>query len=196
MSGAARPLQLATAADLRALGEERRFHEVIGGELVRKANPSGEHGAAQAAVAGSLFGPFNRGPGGRWPGGWWFQTEVEVELETHEVYRPDVVGWRRDRVPERPIGNPVTVRPDWVCEVLSPSNPKDDQVTKFDAYHRCRIPHYWIVDPHLETLRVHRWAEAGYIVILNAQRAQRVRAEPFEAIELPVGVFFGDDPDE
>ena len=82
MSSAARPLHLATAADLRALGEKRRFHEVIGGELVPKANPSGEHGAAQAAVAGSLFGPFNRGPGGRWPGGWWFQAEVEVELET------------------------------------------------------------------------------------------------------------------
>jgi hypothetical protein len=47
-----------------------------------------------------------------------------------------------------------------------------------------------------EELRVHRWAEAGYIVVLNAQRAQRVRAEPFEAIELPIGVFFGDDPDE
>ena len=43
---------------------------------------------------------------------------------------------------------------------------------------------------------MHRWAEAGYIVVLNAQRAQRVRAEPFEAIELPIGVFFGDDPDE
>ena len=61
MSSAARPLHFATAADLRALGEERRFHEVIGGELVRKASPSGEHGAAQAAVTGSLFGPFNRG---------------------------------------------------------------------------------------------------------------------------------------
>lgn len=76
------------------------------------------------------------------------------------------------------------------------SNPRDEQVTELHAYHRCGVPHYWIVDPRLETLRGHRWAEAGYIVVLDAQRAQRVRAEPFDGIELSIGVFFGDDPDE
>jgi hypothetical protein len=29
--------------------------------------------------------------------------------------------------------------------------------------------------------------------VLIAERGERVRAEPFAAIELPVGVFFGDD---
>jgi Uma2 family endonuclease len=90
----------------------------------------------------------------------------------------------------------VRVRPDWVCEILSPSNARDDQVTKFDTYQRCGIGHYWIVDPLLETLRVHRWTQEGYLVVLNAQRGQRVRAEPFEAIELQLGVLFGDDPDD
>ncbi len=179
-----------------ALDEGRRFHEVIGGVLVHKATPSGEHGGAQAALTGSIFGPFNRRSGGRFPGGWWFETEVEVEFETHEVYRPDVLGWRRERVPERPAGSPVRVRPDWVCEILSPSNARDDQVTKFDAYQRCGVGHYWIVDPVLETLRVHRWTPGGYLVVLNAQRGQHVRAEPFEAIELQLGVLFGDDPDD
>ena len=192
----ARTRQRATLADLLALDEDRRFHEIIGGELVPKASPSGEHGGAQAALTGSLFGPFNRRGGGPFPGGWWFETEVEIELETHEVYRPDVAGWRRDRVPERPSGYPVRIRPDWVCEILSPSNARDDQVTKFDGYQRGGVGHYWIVDPVLETLRVHRWTSEGYLVVSNAQRGQRVRAEPFEAIELQVGVLFGDDPDD
>lgn len=48
----------------------------------------------------------------------------------------------------------------------------------------------------LRTLRVHRWTEAGYLVVVTAQAGQRVRAEPFDAIELEVGVLFGDDPDE
>jgi Uma2 family endonuclease len=196
MSSAARTSPAATIAELMALAEDRRFHEVIAGELVQKATPSGEHGGAQAALTGSLFGPFNRRSGGRYPGGWWFETEVELELEPHEIYRPDVIGWRRERVPERPGGTPVRIMPDWICEVLSPSNARDDQVTKFDTYRRCKIFHYWIVDPLLETLRVHRWTQDGYLVVLNAQRGQRVRAEPFDAIELPVGVLFGDDPDE
>jgi hypothetical protein len=32
--------------------------------------------------------------------------------------------------------------------------------------------------------------------VLGARRGERVRAEPFQAIELQVGVFFGDDEEE
>jgi hypothetical protein len=33
--------------------------------------------------------------------------------------------------------------------------------------------------------------------VLAAQRGERVRAEPFDAVELQVGAFFGDDePDD
>lgn len=185
----------ATAADLLLLPEEQRFHEVIGGELVRKASPTGEHGAAQAALASLLFSPFNRRPGGPAPGGWWIETEVEVELEPHEVYRPDLVGFRRERVPERPRGTPLCLLPDWVCEILSPGNARHDTVRKMRVYQRCRIPHYWIVDPRDETLSVYRWSAEGYVTLLVAERGERVRAEPFAAVELAVGVLFGDDPE-
>ena len=60
-----------------------------------------------------------RPPGGRFPGGWWFETEVEIEFETHEIYRPDIVGWRRERSAQRPTGTPIRLRPDWICEILS-----------------------------------------------------------------------------
>lgn len=196
MATSARAPHVATAADLLALPESSRFHEVIAGELVQKAAPSGKHGGAQAALTGSLFGPFSRRPGGRWPGGWWFETEVEIEFERHEVYRPDLAGWRRERAPEQPSETIVRLRPDWICEILSPSNARDDQVTKFETYRRCGVPHYWIVDPDQRTLRVHRWTPEGYLVVLSAQSGQRVRAEPFDAIELQVGVLFGDDPDD
>lgn len=166
------------------------------GDLVQKAAPSGEHGAAQAALTGSLFGPFSRPPGGRFPGAWWFETEVELELETHEIYRPDVVGWRRERAPQRPAGTPIRLRPDWICEILSASNAKDDQVTKFETYRRCGVPDYWIADPALQTLCVFRWTPDGYLVALTAEAGQRVRAEPFDAVELEVGVLLGGDPEE
>ena len=123
-------------------------------------------------------------------------TEVEIELETHEVYVPDVSGWRRDRVPQRPTGRPVRERPDWVCEVLSPANARQDLVTKLRSYHACAIPHYWIVDPERQLLTVHRHASAGYVTVLSATRDETVRAEPFEAVDLVVGTLFGDDPPE
>jgi Uma2 family endonuclease len=189
------PGRPATYEDIAGFPEKPGV-EIIGGEIVERASPGSEHGATHAGITASLVGPFSRQPGGRLPGGWWFGIEVDIEFERHEVYRPDVAGWRRERHPERPPGTLVRVRPDWVCEILSPSNARNDEVAKFETYRRCGVPHYWIVDPAQRTLRVHRWTAEGYLVVLTAEGGQRVRAEPFDAIELEVGVLFGDDPTE
>lgn len=185
-----------TVEDLLKLPEAERFHELIDGELVQKTHPSGEHADAQSAVAARIKGPFQRRPGGKWPGGWWIYTEVEIQFSRDQVYRPDAAGWRRERVPERPTGAPINVLPDWVCEIISPSKPARDLVQKKRTYHQRQIPHYWLIDPRDETLTVLRWSPDGYIEVLLAQRGDVVRAEPFGAIDLPVGVFFGDDSDD
>jgi len=191
---AARPL--ATVADLLAIPEHERFHEIIGGELVRKAMPSGPHGRAQVRLGGRVSRSYDRQPGGRWPGGWWFVTEVEIQLDEHELYRPDITGWRRERLPALPKEAPVRVRPDWICEVLSRSNASNDTIKKMRTYHRAGVPHYWIVDPDDETITVYRWTPDGYLVALGAQRGDRIRAEPFEAIEINVEALFAEDDDE
>ena len=187
--------QLATAADLAALPGDRRA-EIIHGAIVDKASPSAEHGESQLAFGGALWRRFRREPGGRWPGGWWFGNEVEVQYETHEVYLHDVAGWRRDRVPVRPSGRPVRTRPDWACEMLSPSNARRDLVDKFQVLHRNGVPHYWIVDPLERTLIGHRWEPRGYLVALTAAAGDVVRAEPFDPVELKVSVLFGLEDDE
>lgn len=43
---------------------------------------------------------------------------------------------------------------------------------------------------------VHRWHSEGYVETFVADRDERVRAEPFEAMDFCVGVLFGDDDDE
>ncbi len=75
MADAAR--KLSTARDLLGIPEEQRFHEIIDGEIVQKASPSFEHGAAQTKLSAHVD-PFNRRPGSRGPGGWWFASEVGV----------------------------------------------------------------------------------------------------------------------
>jgi Uma2 family endonuclease len=99
-------------------------------------------------------------------------------------------------MPERPTGTVVTVRPDWICEIVSQSHASDDTVRKKRIYHQHQVPHYWLLDPVRETLSVLRWSPDGFIEVLSAMRGERVRAEPFDAIELSMGVFFGDDDDE
>jgi Uma2 family endonuclease len=183
----------ATLDDFWAIPEGERFHEWIHGELVQKAAPSGEHGDAQAGIVGVVRPSFHRKRNGGGLGGWWIATEVEVLLETGDIVRPDVLGWRRERCADRPTGTPVRTRPDWVCEVVSPGNAKDDTLKKLRLYHRVTVPHYWIVDPRDSTLTVMRWSTDGYVTVLRSERGETVRAEPFDAIELVVGTLFGED---
>ncbi|MDZ4773124.1 MAG: Uma2 family endonuclease [Planctomycetota bacterium] len=180
--------------DFWAIPERQRFHELIDGELTQKSAPTGEHGDAQAGVVSAVRPLFQRKSSVGGPGGWWILTEVEVLLSGDEIVRPDVLGWLRARCPERPTGTPVRVRPDWVCEVVSPSNANDDTVKKLRLYHRNEIPHYWVVDPRDATLTVLRFSHAGYVTLLRAERHETIHPEPFEAIGLFVGSLFGDDP--
>ena len=83
--------------------------------------------------------------------------------------------------------------PDLLVEVLMPWTEERDRGLKLEHYEASGVPHYWIIDPRDETLTGHRWNPAGYIEVLVAQRGERVRAEPFQAIELSVGVLFGED---
>jgi hypothetical protein len=62
--------------------------------------------------------------------------------------------------------------------------------------HAAEVPHYWVVHPEQKMLLVHRWTTAGYTIVLRATSGDRVRAEPFDAIELDVAELFGDENDE
>ena len=128
------------------------------------------------------------------PGGWWIVSEVDIVLDGRG-YRPDLLGWRRDRVPELPNARPVTVTPDWICEIVSESNRSVDTVIKLRRYHQSEVPHYWIMDLIDRTLTVYRREPQGYLVALRAEAGEKVRAEPFDAIELEVAVLFGADPE-
>ena len=48
----------------------------------------------------------------------------------------------------------------------------------------------------VEILTVHRWTDEAYLMVLAAERGERIRAEPFEALAWDIGVLFGDDPED
>jgi len=195
MSSIAPKREPKTIRDWLALPDSARI-ELIDGEFVEKAAPTFEHGLAQGHTVGSIGAVYNRRVGGpRGPGGWWIVTEVDIVLDGRG-YRPDISGWRRERAPEPPKERPVTLRPDWICEIVSESNRATDTVTKLRRYHQAGVPHYWILDQVEKTLTVYRHMADGYLVALRAEQHERVRAEPFAEIELHVAVLLGGDDED
>ena len=46
--------------------------------------------------------------------------------------------------------------PDWIIEIVSPSNPGHDYLTKLNLYRNAGVREYWIVEPAGETISVYR----------------------------------------
>ncbi|WP_375767891.1 Uma2 family endonuclease [Archangium gephyra] len=186
------PHREATYEDLIAL-PTHVVGEILDGELVASPRPASPHSAASLALGAELVGPFQRGRGG--PGGWWFFTEPELHFGKN-VLVPDLAGWRHSRMPVRSDVPHFTLAPDWVCEVLSPSTARIDRTVKKRIYARQGVEFVWLVDPVLRILEVlqrheGRWLERG-----SWSGNARVRAEPFEALELELeALWFSESPE-
>ncbi|HJK98968.1 MAG TPA: Uma2 family endonuclease [Polyangiaceae bacterium LLY-WYZ-14_1] len=180
--------RLASYDDLCALPEGVRG-EVVAGAVRTEPAPLPRHSRVAGALRRFIGGPYDDDDGFGGPGGWWIFLGVDVRLAPQDIVRPDLAGWRRERLPEPWETRPIDARPDWVCEVLSPGNLAHDRVTKHELYRQHGIPHYWIVDPVARVLEAMTLRDGDWVVPSYDDTAESP-IPPFEAVSLPVGRLF------
>lgn len=161
--------------------------EIVGGVVYASPRPAPRHADASSGLGGALRGPFDRGRGG--PGGWRILDEPELHLGA-DVIVPDLAGWRRDRLPTLPDEAFFSIAPDWICEVVSPSTASLDRVKKMRVYARERVAHAWLVDPIGQTLEVMRLDNDRWTILSSWAKADVVRAEPFDALDLDLTLLW------
>jgi Uma2 family endonuclease len=161
--------------------------ELLGGELVLQPRPAAIHAVAASALGEELGPPFKRGRGG--PGGWIILDEPELHLGP-DVCVPDLAGWRRERMPAVERVAHFSLAPDWIAEVTSPATARRDRTDKLRIYAREKVGWVWLVDPEARTLEVLRWGAEGWVLRGTFAEDERVRAEPFDAIELELAVLW------
>jgi Uma2 family endonuclease len=179
----------ATYEDLLKVPEDK-IAEIVDGDLYASPRPAIPHAVAHSSLNAELGGAFQFGRGG--PGGWWILVEPELHLD-EDVLVPDVAGWRRTRLPKPPDAPAITLAPDWVCEVLSPSTERLDRSRKLPAYARHGVAHTWLVNPATRTLEVFRRDGERWILMGTFADDAIVRAEPFDAIELDLLRLWGEE---
>jgi hypothetical protein len=64
-------------------------------------------------------------------------------------------------------------------------------VKKKRVLHEHRVEHYWLVDVCDGVLSAMRWVEGGYLTVHEATSDEMARVEPFEEVELDIGVLLG-----
>ena len=131
-------------ADLEALPDDVGG-ESIDGVLYTAPRRQVVHRSIESTLLGDLNGPFQRGRGG--PGGWWVLVEPGIELPNSPEVVPDLAAWRKDRLPTLPTDRSIQVVPDWICEILSPSTRRHDQLIKRPFYARIGLPRPTVPTP-------------------------------------------------
>ena len=175
-----KPLKKGATYDDLARVPEHYVAEMFDGELYASPRPAFPHARAAGVLHAKLGDAFDFGDG---PGGWLIFLEPELHFG-NDVVVPDLAGWRRERLPSVPHDAYLTLSPDWICELLSPSTESIDRGKKLFIYARERVRHAWLADPLRQTLEVLALETSSFVQIDEHHGEASVRALPFDAIEL------------
>lgn len=156
--------KLLTAEELARMPEpvDGVHYELFQGELVEMTPAGARHGACCARVCVLLAGYLGSARGGHVASN---DTGLFTERDPDTVLAPDVAYWSKQRLPELPDGF-VTVPPDLVVEVVSPSDTQTYLQRKVLHYLDHGVKLVWLVDPGTRTASVFRARDD--VVILSA----------------------------
>jgi Uma2 family endonuclease len=179
-------LRRATYADLEAVAPHL-VAEIIDGVLETHPRPSPPHAVLANSLGSEITPPYQRGRGG--PGGWIFATEPELHLGS-DVIVPDLAGWRRERLPSLPKTAYFETRPDWVCEILSPSTERIDRGSKRRIYAAAGVSHLWLLDPTSRVLEAFALVGGQWLLLATVEPGEEVCVGPFDAVGFPLDALF------
>lgn len=163
------------------LAEIDRLPEYLSGEIIEPgvirtmSRPLAPHRRAAGQCYRAL-GDIDEAAGGV---GWWIELEPAVRFGDR-LFNPDIAGWRVERSPNPPDGYPITLLPDWCCEILSPSTARDDRLVKLPHYARFGVPWIWIIDPALRSIEVYQTVERKPVLEDVARDDAEERFPPFD----------------
>ncbi len=161
--------------------------ELMNGRLYTHPRPSPKHAFATSSLDGQLFDPFGRGKGG--PGSWWILVEPEIHLDA-QVVVPDLAGWRKERMPTLPDDAWISVTPNWVCEILSPSTARTDRGVKLPLYAEHKVSHCWLIDPAVRTLEAYELTGEKWVLLETLKENDIVGLPPFDAVSFALDILW------
>jgi Uma2 family endonuclease len=163
-------------ARIRALGEGMTGQILEPGVVSTMSRPGLPHAHAESLIDDWL----RRYDGRRGGQGWWILREMEVRLPGDLLVVPDLAGWRVSRVAELPNENPLSVVPDWCCEVLSPATSRSDRVLKLPLYARTGVRWTWLVEPEARFVEVYESVSERPVRVASATDEERIVLPPFD----------------
>ena len=126
--------------------------ELIDGDLIyNQASPSRVHQKILMEISGTIrdYIKSKKGKCEVYPA----PFAVKLNKDKNTIVGPDIsVICDPDKLTDRGC----TGAPDWIIEIISPSNRSHDYITKLNLYMENGVQEYWIIDPTTENILVYR----------------------------------------
>jgi Uma2 family endonuclease len=163
-------------------------YELISGIPYAMSAPSLYHQSILMALAAEFYNFFKGKPCKAYP------APVDVRLfyaedESDEtVVQPDliVICDEKKRGPEGCRG-----APDFVAEILSPSNTAIEMARKFELYRAAGVREYWLLDGEEKALLAYRF-EKGQVVTRSFTGGDTAPADIFPGLEISLDTVFAE----
>lgn len=140
--------ELITLEQYEALPEEKRA-EVFDGVIYDMASPSQDHQTISIELSTIINAYIKRKKGSCRV----FHAPFDVKLSDQPltIVQPDImVICDKNKLD----GKRCNGSPDFIIEIVSPSNPSDDYIRKLYYYKNYGVREYWIVDPRRKTVTI------------------------------------------
>jgi Uma2 family endonuclease len=152
--------------DYRDLPNDRNRYEILDGELSVTPAPSTKHQRISGRLHFALTQHVLANQLGEV-----YAAPTDLILAPTTVIQPDLIFIGNDRrgiVTERAIEGPPTL----VIEILSATTRRTDRQTKAQLYAKHGVPHYWLIDPDLQSVEAYELADDQYNPVVKAQNAE------------------------
>jgi len=175
-----------TYEDYLLFPEDGKRHELIDGEHYMTPAPSTKHQRVSLNLA-TAFKIFLK----QHKIGEVFDAPTDVVLSPPDVVQPDLLfvsSQRSSIITEKCIQG----SPELIIEILSETTRKTDEVIKRKLYERHDVREYWIVDPELETVKVYRMTDQGYVraAELARETGDRLMTPLLPGLQIPLAEIF------
>jgi Uma2 family endonuclease len=95
-------------------------------------------------------------------------------------------------MPNLPRTESITVVPDWVCEILSPTTRRHDLLIKLPFYAQAGVPWCWLVDLDARVVSTLRNADGVWAVEGSFGDDPEARIPPFGAVPQDLSTWWTD----
>lgn len=155
---------LLTYEDYCLIPDDGKRYEVIDGVLYVSPSPRYRHQRTSARLFALLDQHVRQTNAGEL-----LYAPFDVVLSEHHVVQPDILFISRERLTILTEDN-IQGAPDLVVEILSEGNRRHDEIVKKAIYERFGVGEYWVIDPALESIKIYRMGEQGYLRIAELDK--------------------------